>query len=111
MSIENRTDPARKADAALPRDIVYALRYYLGRRRVLVPAAIAIVGGGMLLNWSWLVAVGVAPLLLAMLPCAAMCALGLCMNHGKGKDGADATGGSCCGGRDDDPDPDDTNRP
>lgn len=111
MSIENRTDPSRNPDATLPRDILYAVRYYMGRRRVLVPAAIAIVGGGVLLNWSWLVAIGMAPLLLAILPCAAMCALGLCMNHGKGKDGADATGGSCCGGRDDGDDPDDTNRP
>lgn len=111
MSIENRTDPSRNPDATLPRDILYAVRYYMGRRRVLVPAAIAIVGGGVLLNWSWLVAIGMAPLLLAILPCAAMCALGLCMNHGKGKDGADATGGSCCAGRDDENEPDDTPRP
>lgn len=111
MSIQNGTDPARKPDATLPRDILYALRYYLGGRRVLVPAAIAIVGGGLLLNWGWLVAVGAAPLLLALLPCAAMCALGMCMNHGKGKGGQDATGGHCCGGLDDDPDPDDTRSP
>src|SRR3546814_3036862 len=32
-----------------------------------------------------LVAVGVAPLLLSVLPCAAMCALGLCMNRMAGK--------------------------
>lgn len=111
MSIQNRTDPARKPDATLPRDILYALRYYLGGRRVLVPAAIAIVGGGLLLNWGWLVAVGAAPLLLALLPCAAMCALGMCMNHGKGKDGAHGTGGGCCGDLDDGEDPDDTRRP
>lgn len=109
MSMENRTDPAIKPAATLTRDIVYALRYYLGRRRVLIPAAIAIVGGGLLLNWSWVVAIGLAPLLLAILPCAAMCALGLCMNHGKGQDGAQGSGGNCCGG--DDPDPDDTKRP
>jgi hypothetical protein len=43
----------------------------------LVLAAVALVAGATL-NWSWLVAVGVAPLLLAVLPCAAMCVLGLC---------------------------------
>jgi hypothetical protein len=43
----------------------------------LVLAAVALVAGAAL-NWSWLVAVGVAPLLLAVLPCVAMCALGLC---------------------------------
>jgi hypothetical protein len=42
---------------------------------------------GAALNWSWLVAVGIAPLLLTVLPCAAMCALGLCMNR--------MAGGSC----------------
>ena len=30
-------------------------------------------------NWSWLVAVGAAPLLLTLLPCAVMCGLGLCL--------------------------------
>jgi hypothetical protein len=30
------------------------------------------------LNWGWLVAMGIAPLLLAFAPCAAMCAFGLC---------------------------------
>lgn len=38
-------------------------------------------------NWSWLAAVGIAPLLLAFLPCAAMCALGLCVSK--------ISGGSC----------------
>jgi hypothetical protein len=33
-------------------------------------------------NWGWLVAAGVAPILLAVLPCLAMCALGLCMGRG-----------------------------
>ena len=31
---------------------------------------------GAALNWSWLVAVGIAPLLITVLPCAAMCGLG-----------------------------------
>jgi len=56
-----------------------------GRRTWLALAGIALVGGAAL-NWSWLVAVGVAPLLLALAPCAAMCALGLCMK---------STGGGC----------------
>ncbi len=55
-------------------------------------------GGGVLalalglgLGWDWLAAAGVLPLLLAALPCAAMCALGLCM-HGRGH-GSGARGG------------------
>ena len=53
---------------------------YLGGQRGLIFLAIGIAVAGAALNWSWLVAAGVAPILLAILPCAAMCALGLCMN-------------------------------
>lgn len=60
-----------------------------GRPSLIVLAAITLaLGAG--LNWSWLVAVGVAPLLLSALPCVAMCALGLCMHRmtGRAKGGA-----------------------
>jgi hypothetical protein len=40
------------------------------------------VGAGLALNWGWLTAAGIAPVLLSLLPCAAMCALGLCMRRG-----------------------------
>jgi hypothetical protein len=66
-------------------------RLILGSRRFwLALAAVAVVAGAAF-NWSWLVAVGVAPLLLTLLPCAAMCALHLCASKG--------TGGSCTGER------------
>lgn len=81
------TRKSNAEDGSLGRDILYALRYYLGgRRSLLILAAIAAVGG-LAFNWSWLVAAGIAPLLLSALPCVAMCALGLCMNK--------VTGGSC----------------
>ena len=54
---------------------------YLGGRRGLIALAAAALILGTILGWSWLVAIGVAPLLLGLLPCAAMCALGLCMNR------------------------------
>jgi len=40
---------------------------------------IVIVGAGLALGWNWVVAFGFAPLILAVAPCAAMCALGVCM--------------------------------
>lgn len=52
-----------------------------GRRIWLALAALALVSGAAL-NWSWLAAAGIAPVLLAFAPCAAMCALGLCMKPG-----------------------------
>jgi hypothetical protein len=77
--------PAETADTSLTRDLLYATRYYLGGRRgLLIAAALALVGG-IALNWSWLVAAGLAPILLAALPCVAMCALGLCANKLMGR--------------------------
>jgi hypothetical protein len=62
------------------RDVPGTLRYYLsGRRGLFAAAALAFVLGAVF-NWGWLVAAGIAPLLLTALPCLAMCALGLCMN-------------------------------
>ena len=54
-------------------------RDYLGPKRILLLLAVVLTAIGLAFNWSWLVAAGVAPLLLTLLPCAAMCALGLCM--------------------------------
>lgn len=55
---------------------------WLSRRRLWVLAGFAAFGAGLALNWSWLTAVGAAPILISLLPCAAMCALGLCMRGG-----------------------------
>ncbi|WP_197482551.1 MULTISPECIES: hypothetical protein [Thalassospira] len=71
---------AKSGNTSLGHDVVHAVRYYLkGRRGVFVLAGTALVAG-LAFNWSWMVAVGIAPLLLSVLPCVAMCALGLCMN-------------------------------
>jgi hypothetical protein len=47
-------------------------------RNRLVLAGSAVVIGGAALNWGWLTAIGVAPILLAMAPCGIMCAVGMC---------------------------------
>jgi len=51
------------------------------RRTSLVTLALAGVAGGVYLGWPSLVAAGLAPLILGLAPCAAMCALGLCANR------------------------------
>jgi hypothetical protein len=79
---------AETANASLTRDLIRACRYYLGGSRgVLVLAAIAL-AAGLALNWSRLVAAGIAPIVLTFLPCLVMCGAGLCMNKLLG-------GGSC----------------
>ena len=68
-------------DQSLTRDILYAVRYYLGGPRRLIILAVILIVGGVALNWGWLVAAGFAPILIAFLPCAGMCALGMCMHN------------------------------
>ena len=51
----------------------------------MIAIAAGVIGSGLALNWSGLVAVGAAPLILGILPCAAMCAVGLCMPMGGSK--------------------------
>ena len=50
----------------------------IGRRGLIVLGVVAI-AAGLALSWSWLIAIGLAPLLLTALPCAVMCAVGICM--------------------------------
>jgi hypothetical protein len=70
------------------RSLVAALRALCGSRLGLLLIAGAVTVAGLGLNWSWLVAAGIAPLLLSVLPCVAMCALGLCMTQMKGNGAA-----------------------
>ena len=55
-------------------------------RAIMLMAAIVIVAG-LALNWTWLMAIGVAPLLLSVLPCLVMCGVGVCMSCRKGGGG------------------------
>jgi hypothetical protein len=74
------TVPAEQP-SSLARDWINTARYYLFNvRGVLILSGAAVIGG-IAFNWSWLVATGLAPILLAALPCAVMCGLGLCMNR------------------------------
>ena len=64
---------------------------WLHGRRGLILGVVALAAGGAALGWPWLVALGLAPILLSILPCAAMCALGLCMGrHGSSAASGDA---------------------
>jgi hypothetical protein len=73
--------------SSLTQDWLSALRYWLRGRNGVIGMIVLAVVIGVALNWSWLVAVGIAPLLVAVLPCAVMCGLGLCMSK--------MMGGSC----------------
>jgi hypothetical protein len=81
----NSPETATATKPSLAQDWLAALRYWLGGPRGLIALAVVLLVAAMALNWSWLVAVGIAPLLVAFAPCAAMCALGLCASRMVGK--------------------------
>jgi hypothetical protein len=77
-------DTSNRRTHALALSALTALQSAALSRRGMIALAVLLLGLGLAFNWSWLVAVGAAPLILAVLPCVAMCGLGLCMaghNH------------------------------
>ena len=71
-------EPITAANTSLARDLFNAARYYLGNRWVLLTLGSLVLTIGAALNWGWLVAAGIAPILLSLAPCALMCAVGAC---------------------------------
>lgn len=65
-------------------------RFRPSGKLLLALAAIALIVGAAF-NWNWLVAAGIVPLLLGILPCAIMCGLGLCSMK-MGRSGSKTTG-------------------
>lgn len=59
---------------------------WLNMRNVLIGAIFLGGGAGLFFGWNWLVAAGLASIIVGILPCLAMCALGLCMNRMGKKD-------------------------
>lgn len=77
---------------------LWAFAWYWLRR----PKGLLIVGGffvaiGMIFGWDWIVAIGAAPILLAVAPCAVMCGLGLCMMRSGDKSCGDSKDGTVNG--------------
>ena len=49
----------------------------INRRYIYIGIAIA-AAAGLYFGWSWFVAIGISSLILSILPCLVMCALGIC---------------------------------
>src|SRR6516165_9198096 len=71
--------PTESAKVPLSRLGLSLVRYYLVNRWALLVLGAGVLLTGIALNWGWLVAAGIAPILLSTLPCLVMCGLGLCM--------------------------------
>ena len=78
----NSYDVDKTSERPFSQDLWSAARHYLGSHTGIIAMAAVALGAGAYFNWGWLVAAGIAPLLLTTLPCVAMCALGLCMKGG-----------------------------
>ena len=82
---------------------LFALRGFLRTRLGIIAMAALAIGGGFYFGWGYVVAAGIAPLIIGIAPCAVMCGLGLCMagGHKKSQDAvnpaAHASDDSCCG--------------
>ena len=91
MTTSDSTQPIQNS---LARDLLFAARYYLGNRFGLLAIAVLVLGVAAYSSWGWLVAAGIAPLLLTFAPCAAMCTLGLCTMGGKSMSPTDVASSS-----------------
>ena len=78
------TSPIHKNVSGLIERLPDALR----TRRAVMIGGFLLLGLGMTLNWGWLTAVGAAPILLSLAPCAAMCTIGICCMKGNKKQGS-----------------------
>ena len=67
--------PTEGAEVPLSRLGLNLVRYYLGNRWALLVLGAGVLLVGIGLNWNWLVAAGIAPILLSTLPCLVMCGL------------------------------------
>jgi hypothetical protein len=70
-------------DASLSHNLLRRLVHQLIGWRLALTVGIALAAGGLWFGWPWLVAAGIAPIILALAPCllmcGAMCAASLCM--------------------------------
>lgn len=66
-------------DDSRARPVLGRARYYLANRWTLIALGVVAVALGLAFGgWAWLVAAGLAPVILSTLPCVIMCGLGVC---------------------------------
>ncbi len=82
------TETTRTEEMSFAQILIGLARHYLGGRRGLLIFGGIALAAGLMLNWSWVMAIGLAPILIALAPCAVMCALGVCMHKMGNKPGS-----------------------
>ena len=64
---------------------------WLSSRNLLIGGVLLAGAGGLFFGWNWLVAAGFASVIIGVLPCLAMCALGICASRMGRKQSTPAT--------------------
>ncbi|HET7409707.1 MAG TPA: hypothetical protein VFJ13_05860, partial [Paracoccaceae bacterium] len=80
-NLEQQKEGAVMENLSNPTTAARPLRMPFGRRGLFL-IGLALVAGGAAFNWGWLTAIGAAPIILSLAPCALMCVAGLCMAGG-----------------------------
>ena len=89
MNISNTDRPQIETSTTAPTALaprvwrIVTLGDRLGRQAGVIAWLAPAIGLGLFFGWSVVVAAGLSGLVLGLLPCAAMCALGLCAGSGK----------------------------
>jgi hypothetical protein len=78
MWIERKTMSNSVPETSFGADILRYLRYQLRGRRGLVATGFGIGAAALWFGWPLLAAAGLAPILIALAPCAIMCVVGVC---------------------------------
>lgn len=78
-------------ETSLATDVFRFIRYQLRGRRGLIAGAVVFAIPALWIGWPWLVIAGMAPLIIALAPCAVMCAVGLCTMKACSTSKADGT--------------------
>ncbi len=76
-------DQASATGEVSARKVSRAESWMPAKRWALIGLAIGGAIAGLALGWDWVVAAGLAPLVVSVLPCIAMCALGMCAMRGQ----------------------------
>ena len=84
--MENTGNAASNAAAGQSCCAPAAKSGWLSSRNLLIGAVVIGGGAGLLFGWNWLVAAGLTSIIIGVLPCLVMCALGVCASRMGKKD-------------------------
>ena len=89
QAAETTSDNAQSLPVETPRNepATRPPRSWFNRRLLFIALAAAALGVALFVGWRWLAAAGLTSLIVGLLPCAVMCAVGVCASRFGGRGG------------------------